>query len=65
METTTMDSTIYTKSQRSPIRSRSIVVQQPLNSVIDEFEQEWQTAISGDELVRRVHRHIDKLYAAE
>jgi hypothetical protein len=24
----------------------------------DEFEQDWNHAISGDELVQRVHRHI-------
>ncbi|GHT17700.1 hypothetical protein AGMMS4956_21220 [Bacteroidia bacterium] len=65
METTTINSAIYTKSQRIPIRNHSIVVQQPLDTVIDEFEQEWQTAISGDELVRRVHHHIDQLYAGK
>jgi hypothetical protein len=31
----------------------------------DQFEQDWQTAISGDELVKRVHHHIDQLYAAK
>jgi hypothetical protein len=28
-----------------------------------QFERDWQNAISGDELVKRVHRHIDQLYA--
>jgi peptide subunit release factor 1 (eRF1) len=28
-----------------------------------DFEQMWQNAISGDEFVKRVHEHIDKLYA--
>ncbi|MDR1121707.1 MAG: hypothetical protein LBM08_12415 [Dysgonamonadaceae bacterium] len=29
----------------------------------DEFEQDWNHAISGNELVRRVHQHIEDLYA--
>jgi len=29
----------------------------------EEFERIWETAISGDEFERRVHKHIDKLYA--
>jgi hypothetical protein len=29
----------------------------------NQFEQDWENAISGDELVRRVHQHIDELYA--
>lgn len=29
----------------------------------NEFEQDWNHAISGNELVRRVHHHIDELYA--
>jgi hypothetical protein len=28
-----------------------------------QFERDWQNAISGDELVKRVHHHIDQLYA--
>ena len=32
-------------------------------AVDDEFEQDWNHAISGNELIRRVHRHIDELYA--
>jgi hypothetical protein len=28
-----------------------------------QFDDDWRTAISGDELVRRVHNHIDELYA--
>jgi hypothetical protein len=27
------------------------------------FEQMWQKSISGDEFERRVHEHIEKLYA--
>jgi hypothetical protein len=30
--------------------------------VDDTFEQDWNQAISGDELVKRVHNHIDELY---
>jgi hypothetical protein len=63
METTTISRAGYTKLQRVPSRKHSVMVQQSLDTVIDEFEQEWQTAISGDELVRRVHHHIDQLYA--
>jgi hypothetical protein len=32
-------------------------------TVDDEFEQDWHYAISGNELVQRVHSHIDELYA--
>jgi hypothetical protein len=32
-------------------------------TVDDEFEQDWSQAISGNELIQRVHRHIDELYA--
>jgi hypothetical protein len=28
----------------------------------DTFENDWKTAISGDEFVRRTHEHIRKLY---
>jgi hypothetical protein len=28
-----------------------------------QFERDWADAISGDELVKWVHRHIDQLYA--
>ncbi|MDR1866254.1 MAG: hypothetical protein LBR08_11870 [Bacteroidales bacterium] len=31
--------------------------------VDDAFEQDWRRAVSGDELVKRAHRHIDELYA--
>lgn len=27
-----------------------------------QFEQDWQNAISGDELVKRVHQHIDDYF---
>ena len=27
-----------------------------------QFERDWKNAISGDELVKRVHCHIDELY---
>jgi hypothetical protein len=27
----------------------------------DEFEREWREGITGDELVKRVHAHIDTL----
>ena len=27
-----------------------------------QFEKDWENAISGDELVKRVHCHIDELY---
>ena len=27
------------------------------------FETKWQNSISGEELVRRVHKHIDEIYA--
>jgi len=27
-----------------------------------QFEKDWKSAISGDELVTRVHCHIDELY---
>ena len=33
--------------------------------VDDSFEQNWSNAISGDELVKRVHNHIDELYAQD
>jgi hypothetical protein len=29
----------------------------------DEFERDWNHAISGNELVQRVHQHIEDLYA--
>jgi hypothetical protein len=32
-------------------------------TVDDEFEQDWNHAISGDELVQHVHQHIEDLYA--
>jgi hypothetical protein len=28
----------------------------------EEFEQDWRNAISGEEMLKRVHRHIDDLY---
>ena len=27
------------------------------------FEKKWQHSISGDEFVRRAHKHIDEIYA--
>lgn len=29
----------------------------------DTFEEDWENAISGEELVRRVHEHIDRWHA--
>jgi hypothetical protein len=31
--------------------------------VDDSFEQAWEDALSGEELVKRTHRHIDERYA--
>ena len=30
----------------------------------DTFEKDWANGISGDEVVKRVHEHIEKLYAS-
>lgn len=27
----------------------------------DEFDKEWEEAITGDELVKRVHKHLESL----
>jgi hypothetical protein len=29
----------------------------------DTFEADWERSISGEELVKRVHEHIDRFYA--
>jgi rhodanese-related sulfurtransferase len=45
------------------VRSENeLLSQYPDNSDV-QFETDWQNAISGEELVKRVHSHIDKLYA--
>jgi hypothetical protein len=31
--------------------------------VDDSFERAWEDALSGEELVKRTHRHIDERYA--
>ncbi len=30
---------------------------------VDTFEEDWKNAISGDEFWKRVHQHIERLYA--
>ena len=44
----------------------SVVRKQPPDIKKDKnllFETKWQNSISGNELVQRVHKHIDKIYA--
>ena len=30
----------------------------------DTFEKDWANGISGEEVIKRVHEHIEKLYAS-
>lgn len=31
----------------------------------DTFEEDWKNGISGEEVVKRVHEHLRKLYASQ
>lgn len=44
------------------IKSSSTVV--PKSVVSDSFEEDWKKGISGEEVLKRVHKHIDDLYAS-
>lgn len=36
----------------------------PKLAVVDSFEKDWKNGISGEEVLKRVYKHIDKLYAS-
>ncbi|MDR3286111.1 MAG: hypothetical protein LBT27_01540 [Prevotellaceae bacterium] len=55
-----------------PLSEQFLVIEEALKSIKNRqcelldnthFEQDWANAISGEELVKRVHNHIDTLYA--
>ncbi|MDR3226356.1 MAG: hypothetical protein LBT56_01625 [Prevotellaceae bacterium] len=53
-----------------PLSEQFLVIEEALKSIKNrqcelldnsQFEQDWANAISGNELVKRVHNHIDTL----
>jgi len=51
--------------QKPSILQEECVAYNTTADSIDTFEEDWENAISGDELVKRVHEHIDKWYASK
>ena len=51
---------VLTNNRKSAVRKQQSDVRENKNLL---FETQWQKSISGDELVQRVHKHIDEIYA--
>ena len=43
---------------------RSVLTVPKTGKADHSFEEDWKNGISGEEVVKRVHKHIEKLYAS-